>query len=187
MVLSEKLLQHLFNPILMVTVLVMYIFSICALTCCGFDKTVPTNYILLAIFTGCVSYIVSLTTIRYDPIIVFEAAFLTASITIAITVYAITTKTDFTIFGPVMFIIGFLFAAFGLLSFMFGPEMRLVYACIGVLLFSFYLLMDTQMIIGGKNRKYKIDADSYILASVALYLDIINIFLYILEIIGDRS
>ena len=143
MVLSEKLLQQLFNPVLMVMVLVMYIFSICALTCCGFDKTVPTNYVLLAIFTGCCSYLVSLTTMRYDPIIVFEAAFLTASITIAITVYAITTKTDFTIFGPVMFIIGFLFAAFGFLSFMFGPEMRLVYACIGVLLFSFYLLMDT--------------------------------------------
>ena len=176
-----------FNPILLVGVLVMYIASICALACCGFDKKVPTNYALLAIFTACVSFIVSATTCKYDPIIVFEAAFLTSAITIAITVYAITTKTDFTVFGPIMFIVGFIFAAAGLLSFMFGPEMRLLYACIGVFVFSFYLLIDTQMIIGGKNKKHKIDADSYILASVALYLDIINIFLFIIEIMGGRE
>ena len=101
------------------------------------------------VFTGCVSYIVSLATIKYDPIIVFEAAFLTAAMTIGITVYAMTTKTDYTMCGPFLFIIGFVFAAFSLLAFMFGPEMRLIYAVIGVILFSFYLLVDTQMIIGG--------------------------------------
>ena len=144
----------------------------------------PLNYALLCVFTLCVSYIVSLSTLRYDPIIVIQAAFLTAAMTCAITVYAITTKSDFTVFGPFMFIIGFVFAVAGIFSFMWGPTMHLAYACIGVVLFSFYLLIDTQMIIGGKNRKYKIDADSYVLASVVLYLDIINIFLYILQIIG---
>ena len=174
----------LFNPSLMIAVIVLYISSICALACCGFDKKVPMNYILLTIFTVCVSYIVSLSTLRYPAEIVIEAAFLTAAMTLAITVYAMTTKTDFTIFGPLMFILGFVFCVAGLLSFAFGPQMHLAYACIGVILFSFYLLIDTQMIIGGKNRKYKIDADSYILASVALYLDIINIFLYLLSILG---
>ena len=146
---SDKVLMTIFNPNLMILVLVLYIASICALTCCGFDKKVPTNFILLAVFTVCVSYIVSLSTLRYDPIIVFEAAFLTSAMTLAITVYAITTKKDFTVFGPLLFIIGFVFCVAGLLSFMFGPEMRLAYACLGVVLFSFYLLIDTQMIIGG--------------------------------------
>ena len=181
---SNESLKVLFNPGLLMMVLVLYISSICALACCGFDKKVPTNYILLTIFTVCVSYIVSLTTQRFDAIVVFEAAFLTSAMTLAITVYAMTTKKDFTVFGPFLFIIGFVFCVAGLLSFAFGPEMRLLYACIGVVLFSFYLLIDTQMIIGGSNKKYKIDSDSYILASVVLYLDIINIFLYILQIIG---
>ena len=114
----------------------------------------------------------------------FEAAFLTAAVTIGITVYAITTKTDYTLCGPLLFIIGFVFAAFSLLAFMFGPETRLIFATFGVILFSFYLLVDTQMIIGGQNKRYQIDMDSYVLAAVVLYLDIINIFLYILEIIG---
>jgi len=40
------------------------------------------------------------------------------------------------------------------------------------------------MIVGGKNKQcHRIEEDSYILASVLLYLDIINLFLYILEIL----
>ena len=57
---------------------------------------------------------------------------------------------------------------------------------VGVLLFSFYLLYDTQIIIGGKHRRYQIEEDSYVLASVALYLDIINMFLYILELLNGE-
>ena len=183
---SPTIQKALMDPGLLTFVVITYFISIIALICCGLDKKVPTNYILLAIFTGCVSYMVSVISCRYDPITVVEAAFLTASMTCAITVYAATTKSDFTVCGPIMFIIGFVFAVASIFSFLWGPTGRLVYACIGVILFSFYLLIDTQMIIGGKNRKYKIDADSYILASVALYLDIINIFIYILQILGDR-
>jgi FtsH-binding integral membrane protein len=43
------------------------------------------------------------------------------------------------------------------------------------------------MIIGGKNRRYTIEEDSHILAAIALYLDIINLFLYILEILGKMK
>jgi FtsH-binding integral membrane protein len=43
------------------------------------------------------------------------------------------------------------------------------------------------MIVGGKNRKYTFDEDSYILAAIVLYLDIINLFLYILEILGKMK
>ena len=184
--LNQKMLTALFNPTLVMVVLVTYIASICALACCGFDRKVPVNYVLLGIFTFDVSYIVGLTCLRYDPVIVTEAAFLTASVVIAITIYAITTKTDFTVCGPILFIIGILFLSMSLLGICFGFNNNLFMSTFGVFLFSFYLLFDTQMIIGGKNRKYKIGPDSYILASVALYLDIINLFLYILRLLGDR-
>ena len=42
------------------------------------------------------------------------------------------------------------------------------------------------MIMGGDNKRYQFDEDSYILASVTLYLDIINIFLYILQILDEK-
>ena len=183
---SESALKAIYNPAIMGAVLVTYIVSICALVCCGFHRSVPTNYILLAVFTVCVSYIVGITCLRYDPVIVVEAASLTAAVVVAITVYAITTKTDFTLCGPILFILGFLFATMSLMGFLFGFHQNLFFTVFGVFLFSFYLLVDTQMIIGGKNRTYKISQDDYILASVALYLDIINLFLYILRLLGDR-
>lgn len=53
----------------------------------------------------------------------------------------------------------------------------------GALLFSIYLIYDTQMMMGG-THKYAISPEEYIFAALALYMDIINIFLYILSIIG---
>jgi len=181
---NHAFLGLMLNPAVVVLVLVLYIASICALVCCRMDKSVPLNYILLAVFTSCVSYIVGFTCLRYDPVTVVEAAGLTAAMTLAISIYAIRTKTDFTIFGPICYIVGLVFCVVGLFAALWGPSMRLAFCCIGVILFSFYLLMDTQMIIGGKNRRYQIDADSYILGAVTLYLDIINIFLYLLEILN---
>ena len=40
-----------------------------------------------------------------------------------------------------------------------------------------------QMMMGG-NHKYSISPEEYIFAAIAIYLDILNIFLYILRIVG---
>ena len=39
------------------------------------------------------------------------------------------------------------------------------------------------MMMGG-NHKYSISPEEYIFAAIAIYLDILNIFLYILRILG---
>ena len=65
--------------------------------------------------------------------------------------------------------------------------MHLAYACLGVFCYSFFLIHDTQMIVGGKHRRFQFDKDSYILAAISLYLDIINLFLYIIQILNEES
>merc|ERR1712107_958656 len=60
---------------------------------------------------------------------------------------------------------------------------RLVFAIIGAIIFSLYIVFDTQMMMGG-NHKYSLDPEEYVFAALNLYLDIINLFLYILQIIG---
>lgn len=167
--------------------LVGYIGSICALACCGFDKTVPINYVFLCIFTFCTGWIVSISTLHVKPIIVLEAACLTLAMVFAITLYAMTTTTDFTVFGPLLWIFGMVFGVAGIFLSMFGFTKGLLWSTIGVVLFSFYLLYDTQMIMGGDNKSVQYDEDCYILAAINLYLDIINIFLYILNILGDMD
>ena len=185
------------NVPLLICVIVLYIVSICALLCCGLDRKVPVNYILLLVFTVCVSWLVATSCIRVGnmknaegkvdgsgKLIVFEAAALTAATTIGLTIYAIRTKNDFTCCGSIMYTLGMIFLVTGIIAVTFGPTMHLLFAILGVFLFSFYLIIDTQMIVGGKNKQcHRIEEDSYILASVLLYLDIINMFLYILEIL----
>lgn len=61
---------------------------------------------------------------------------------------------------------------------------QLIYACLGALLFSIYLIYDTQLILGKGQYSYSLD-DAY-LAAIQLYLDIINLFLNILRIVGHR-
>ena len=58
----------------------------------------------------------------------------------------------------------------------------LVIAGIACLLFSAYLLYDIQLVMGG--RYYSISPDEYVFAALNIYLDIINLFLWILTIIG---
>ena len=150
----------------------------------------PANYILLAIFTFSVSWIVAICCMRYNQIVVFEAASLTFACVLGLTVFAVTTKSDFTECGAycmALFFVMVMVTIMGIvLSLIFGPAMNLFWCMLGVMIFSIYIIIDTQMIVGGKNR-FQIDEDRYILASVILYLDIINLFLEILRLMGDNK
>ena len=53
----------------------------------------------------------------------------------------------------------------------------------GAFVFSLYLIYDTQMMMGGKH-KYALDPEEYIFAALNIYLDVINLFMYILMIVG---
>jgi len=147
-------------------------------------RITPINYILTTIFTLCLSTMVGFIAAQYEPQVVTAAAVCTAGMVIGITVYAFTTKNDFTVFGPVLFVVGFAFVFICPFFFMWSRTLHLIYAYLGVILFSFYLLFDTQLIMGGK--RYSIDIDDYIMAAMILYLDIINIFLQLLKIFGNK-
>lgn len=51
--------------------------------------------------------------------------------------------------------------------------------------YSIYLIIDTQLILGGKNQELTLD--NYVLGAVLLYIDIIQLFLQILKILGKKK
>jgi FtsH-binding integral membrane protein len=129
------------------------------------------------------AYMVSCITAFTDPESVFIAAALTAAIVIALTIYAFTTKTDFTICGGLLF--AALMALFigGLLAAIFRSRyLTILISAFSVVLFSIYLIYDTQLILG--KGELKLTIDDYIFAAMNLYLDIIRIFLEILRLIS---
>lgn len=57
---------------------------------------------------------------------------------------------------------------------------RTIYSLLGALLFCAYLVYDTHLLI------QRVGLDEYVWASVNIYLDIINLFLYILRLLGEN-
>lgn len=109
---------------------------------------------------------------------------ITTAVCLALTLFALQTKYDFTAMGGILLAAAVIFMIFGLVAmFWHGKTIQLVYSSIGAFLFSVYLVYDTQLMLGG-NHKYSISPEEYIFAALNIYLDIIQIFIHILSIIG---
>ncbi|KAF5269896.1 hypothetical protein FQR65_LT05695 [Abscondita terminalis] len=161
-----------------------------ALACCGeVRRKSPANYILLGLFTLAESFMLAVCASQYQVNEVLMAVGITAVICLALTLFAFQTRWDFTMCGGFLFICVIVLMVFGLIASIMAATgngskvVSLVYASLGALLFSIYLIYDTQLMMGGKH-KYSISPEEYIFAALNLYVDIINIFLYILTIIG---
>merc|ERR1712032_739354 len=102
-----------------------------------------------------------------------------------LTFYAITTKSDFTGMGVYLFAAMLVLMTFGFFCmFVASPLMHKIYCGLGIFAFSFYLIYDTQLVMG--NGELRLGIDDYVFAALQLYLDIIQLFLYILQLVGDR-
>ncbi|CAH2039299.1 unnamed protein product, partial [Iphiclides podalirius] len=174
------------NSYLFWIALVLLIVCLIAMACCpDVRRTAPTNFIFLFIFTLAQSFLLGVATSVYDVSEVMMAVGITAGVSLALTLFAFQTKWDFTMMGGALVAATMVLLLFGLIA-IFIPRnniVTLVYAAFGALLFSLYLVYDTQLMMGGKH-KYSISPEEYIFAALNLYLDIINIFLFILTIIG---
>lgn len=161
------------------------IVTIIAMACCeGVRRKSPMNFIFLALFTLAQSFMLGVTTARFSSQEVLLAVGITAAVCLGLTLFAFQTKWDFTVMGGILFVAVIVLMLFGIIAIFFpGKTITIVYASAGALIFSFYLIYDTQMMMGG-NHKYSISPEEYIFAALSLYLDIINIFIYILTIIG---
>ena len=116
--------------------------------------------------------------------------FVTAATFGAMSLYGYTTKRDLTGFGNFLFmgLIGILLAS--LANFFFkSPAMSFVISVLGVLIFTGLTAWDTQKI---KNTYYAVGGDTAvagkaaIMGALALYLDFLNIFLFLLRFMGNR-
>ena len=164
-------------------------FIIAALTFIGpnfFPKILklhPYNYIYLFTFTISYDYIICEQTCKYTPITVMMALVLTFITVATLTVYAKHAKTDFSILGGTFFVSMNLFVIGNMITYIIGAEYSsYVVICCCCIVFSTYIIYDTQLIIGEGGERF--GEDDYILATMCLYIDIINLFLQILKLIS---
>lgn len=169
--------------------IVTYIICMYTLYCYpSVARTTPTNYIVLLIFTLSMGYVTSAMTVFVSIKTVVLASLLTAVIVVALTAYAFTTKTDFTAMGAGLFMFGALLSMGSLIAWLIGSSfMHFIISICTVALFGAYLIYDTQLIIGGEGRHAAYEIDDYILASLNIYLDIVTIFMELLQILGYKN
>lgn len=53
------------------------------------------------------------------------------------------------------------------------------------MIYCVYILIDTQLILGGKNKELTLD--NYVMGAMLLYVDIIGLFIKILQLTGERK
>ena len=93
------------------------------------------------------------------------------------------TDSDMTGCGPYLMVISLVLLVFGIVAiFWQNAIVQLIYSGISALLFGFYIIFHTQMLMGKYQIGYSLD-DAY-LAAIQLYSDIIQLFLNLLQIIG---
>jgi len=159
-------------------------------------KTAPLNYIYLMTFAACFGVLVGFACAQYTAQSVLLVFGLTAVLIVALTVYAVYTKADFTGCGAyVMVMILGLVMLLLVCSFFPGSKvMHKIVAGVGATLFGFIIVYDTQLIFGSATssfnkageRHLQYTIDMYAFAAWNLYLDFINFFLYMLQLFGDR-
>lgn len=143
----------------------------------------PLNLILLFGFTfvlglGLAPLLYSVLVMEKGDMIVAQAFALTAVAFGALSIFAMNTKRNFTTMGKALFITLIVVICASLINlFTQSPVFALVISSVAAILFSFYILYDTQNIIKG-NYSHPIEG------AVALYLDFINLFASLLQILG---
>jgi len=172
----------------------MTLVTMCAMACCkNMTRRFPTNYLLLFVFTAFEGVCVGFISAQYTWQSVVLAMGMTTVIFLCMTVFAWKSSTDFTGFGPYLFgalVVLMVFGLFISILSLCGVRVYwayMAYNLIGVIIFTFYIVYDTQLIIGEwGGHKYQFGIDDYVFAALNLYLDIINLFLYLLSLFGDR-
>ena len=105
----------------------------------------------------------------------------TAVVFFGLSGYALTTRKDFSYMGGFLFV-GLLVAVVAMIAniFLQIPALQLTISAVVVLIMSGLILFDTSRIINGGET-------NYIRATVALYLDIYNLFIHLLHLITAFS
>ncbi|GCC21041.1 hypothetical protein chiPu_0000197 [Chiloscyllium punctatum] len=158
---------------------------IITLSCCdGVRRKAPWNFMLLLLFTTLEGLLLGAVSVFYGADAVMWAVGATTFVSLGLTLFSLQTKWDFTARSGILFVVLLVLIAFGILCAIIQSFwLHIVYASLGTLVFSIYLVVDTQLMLGGKHR-YSLSPEEYIFAALNLYLDIINLFLFILQIIG---
>nr|XP_023024494.1 protein lifeguard 4-like [Leptinotarsa decemlineata] len=142
----------------------------------------PANFILLTAFTVVQAYTIGVIVTFYSQAVVLQALLLTLVVLGGLTLYTFQTKRDFSAMHSGLFA-GLIILIIGgsMQAFLQSSILEIAISLGGALVFCLFIIFDTQMIMK------TLSPEEYILATINLYMDIINLFIYILRILQELN
>ncbi|XP_063158091.1 protein lifeguard 1-like [Candoia aspera] len=140
-----------------------------ALACCDqARRRFPLNIILLALFTILMGTWLGSIAGFFDAETVMWAVGATSLVTLGLCIFALQRKWELTITSGILLVLPLVVISTGVLC---------------IILQSQYLLVDTQLMLGKKHH-YRLNPDEYVFAVLNVYIDVLNMFLFILRFVG---
>ncbi|KAM3845868.1 protein lifeguard 2 isoform 2-T2 [Vipera latastei] len=167
----------------------VFLITYLILACCsGPRRYFPWNLILLSIFTLSLAYLTGMISSYYNTTSVLLCLGITALVCLSVTIFSFQTKYDFTSCQGVLFVMLMVLLFSGIilaitLPFHYVPWLQAIYAVLGAIVFTMFLAFDTQLLMG--NRSYAMSPEEYVFGALNIYLDIIYIFSFLLQIFGS--
>jgi modulator of FtsH protease len=113
--------------------------------------------------------------------IVATALSMTGITFLGLSAYAVSSRKDFSFMGGFLMIGLILVIVASLANIFFAiPALSLAISAVGVLVFSGFILYDTSRMVNGGET-------NYVMMTVSLYLNILNLFLMLLHLTGALS
>ncbi|KAJ1493054.1 inhibitor of apoptosis-promoting Bax1-domain-containing protein [Baffinella frigidus] len=142
----------------------------------------PWNMWLLAGFTVTMSVVVGTMCATYamhgHADVLIMAAASTLFIFVSLTIFVHVSEIDFSVLGLILPICLLIFIPFMFVCIIFGFHWMWLVGAIGALLFSLFIVWDSYMIMN------RMGCDDYPIACIELYLDIMNLFSFIMLLGG---
>ncbi len=114
---------------------------------------------------------------------VVQALIITCGVFFALSLYTLQSKYDFSGLAPFLYAGLWILILSGFIHIFipFSKGTDFLIAIAGAAIFCGYIIFDTYMIA------QRVSPDEYVMASIELYLDFVNLFLYILRILAHLS
>lgn len=149
-----------------------------------FADRFPLNIVLITLVSSGIGFLVGVVATMYSVRVIFHACILLLVVLVAVTAFTLTARRGvYSYFGAMLAAVVALTAACLILGFFlpFPSAAQAVCAIIGVFVWTVFLLWDMAVIAN------YFDEDQWALGAVTIYLDSINILLFLLRFLGGRS
>lgn len=190
--LNESLFLSLMSVPGMMWILMLAPLAFVMIISFGFNKlSFPALLVIFLAYAATMGLSLSAIFVIFELGVIFKVFLITAGLFGTMAVLGYTTKTDLTAFGGIltMALIGIVIAS--LVNMFMGSEtMDYIISCIGVLVFTGLTAYDVQKIKRiGAGVEYGTATASKLalMGALSLYLDFVNLFIFLLRIFGRSS